>query len=294
MAETSKVTWTDPRGVEWNLTTGEQGVILDMGQGGMSWPSIVHAFTRGGQVVSASTVQRGEHDLKVLVGHNLRGAELYALRRAWWEKANSPYDTGVLTIEAPDGQTRSRALRLADTPGTVHTYDPGKGLDHTAELWSLTGNNGWWDGPEQSVTFDTADFPIEGKDLFYGNTGAGWPLNIASATQAHDVFMENNGQGPMWLTWTLTGPMSTPRVGVPGGVIAFNGNIPAGDQVTITTAPTERAVVDASGASVYDVISGVFAPVPGGDRVPLTIAAEGMSPASRVQVTGREKFATAV
>lgn len=151
MVETLQVVWTDPRGKEWNLTTGEQGVILDMDLEGLQWPEVSHVFAHGDMVRSASRVKRARHDLKVLVGWNRTGQDYYNLADEWWGQANSPFKAGRLMFTRPDGQTRSRRLVLADTPATSYRFDPGLGQETGPELWPLTGDGAYWDGPDQEV-----------------------------------------------------------------------------------------------------------------------------------------------
>ena len=125
----------------------------------------------------------------------------------------------------------------------------------------------------------------------YGPTGKGWPLYIAPLNTASNLFIANRGQGPQWLTWTLTGPMTSVRFGVEGGVLAYSGSIASGETVVVTTEPGNRYAVEVgSGENRYGRLSGSYAPLPVGDRVPITIVAEGLSSESSVIVTAREQF----
>lgn len=296
------VTWTDPRGKVWDLSGGTEGVLLDLGQEGLDWSPIEHTWARGDMVWSVGRVTRGVHNLKITLGYSpvvgwLTGDALYQLLDEWWGQANSPFETGVLTVTRPDGQTRSRRLRLADTPGTSYTYDPGLGMEPVTELWSLTGDGGWWDGPEQSYTATYYNGALSGDQTkFYGgDTGAGWPLYISGGMYAGDAFVQNSGQGPMWLTWLIKGTVRNPTFGVTDvGVLRFEGTISVDQTVEISTDPTDRYVIDVdTGESLYSQVSGVWAPVPVGDRVPLTIAMDSNGTGVRVIATGREQFARA-
>lgn len=465
------MTWVDPRGKEWDLTSGEQGVILDMNLEGLQWPEIAHTWAHGDMVRSATRVKRAQHDLKVLVGWDKRGQEYYNVADEWWGQANSPHHPGRLVFTRPDGETRSRRLVLADTPATQYAFDPGIGQENGAELWSLTGNGAFWDGPEQQVSigglsstarinqimnprfagsgpagwsFDSGwsqalsgnllrvtasrtirsnyavfsissdasisvnpgdefafsvnvwndssspvtlrpfmyndaratmwgetvtipdsgglrrithtgvvpagvtnvrpaliaqgDLPqgtklafrdplfelgttnvrpyfdgSSGRDYqwtgtanfspslysenaampFFGPAGSGWPLYVSAPTVAEDAWVENSGQGDMWLEWELTGPMSNVQLGLEdGGRISYAGSIADGEVIRITTAPGRRTVTEVgSGENRYVYVSGVFAPVPVGERVPLFVSAEGMKPQSQIVAFGREQYA---
>lgn len=295
--ETLNITWTDHRGKVWDLTSGAQGVILDTGQSGLGWAELVHTFGRGDMIHQAATVGRGVHDLRVLVGHDLQGTQFYTLYHEWWSEANSPYHLGTLTVTRPDGTSRFRRLRLHETPDTTFLYDPGMGLDPQPELWSITGDTGWWYGPEQLVTVTAADFSGGTGTPFYGPGGAGWPLYISSGSMATDAALSNTGQGPMWPTWTLVGPLSSPSFGVasPGHpLLSYYGDVAAGEVVTVTTDPAQRSVVEATtGENRYSLVFGEYAPVPAGERVPLSITAEGMTEQSAIHVSGHTAHATA-
>lgn len=291
-----EIIWTDHRGKAWNLTSGEQGVILDTEQAGLGWAELDHNFTRGELIQVSSRVKRANHNFKVLVGWDKQGTEFYNLYSEWWSQANSPFETGTLTVKRPDGQERSRELRLFESPDTTHTYDPGLGIDPQPELWSLTGNYGWWFGPEQVVSVKYDDIAGSGSGTpFYGPKGAGWPLYISSMYQAKEISISNDGQGPMWLTWTLVGPMSKPRVGIAGGAeLTYKGDLLDGEIIEIRTDPTKRDVVQVYGnKSLYGAASGEWAPAPVGQRVPLTVQAESMGPGSAIYASGRVAYAQA-
>lgn len=293
--DTLTIEWIDPRGKVWNLTTGDEGVLLDVGQSDLTLSPIEHTYLRGGTQWAGSRVKQAEPSLKVLIGETggdpLTGTPYYTLADEWWTKANSPVDEGTLRITRPDGEVRELRCRLRDTPGTKYDYDPGSGIAEVpGEAWLLTSPAGYYSGPEQSVMF--GGDAIDNGMRFYGPNGYGWPLYIAPANSASNVFVANRGQGPVWLTWTLVGPMVNPRFGTSGGVLSYEGTIPAGEVVVVSTEPGYRYAIEAgSGDNRYGKVSGVYAPLPVGDRVPLTIVAEGMSTASSFTVTTRELFA---
>ena len=290
-----KIRWIDHRGKTWHLTEGTEGVILDLGQRGLGWGELKHVFTHGDLQHASASVGRGIHPLKVLVGHGKTGQEYYNLAHEWWTLANSPFELGTLEVERPDGMVRSRRLRLAESPDTVYQFDPGIGQENGAELWALTGNGAWWYGVEQSAVFTTAKLTGANNTPFYGNSGAGWPLYISAAGVARDAWVSNGGQGPMWLTYTLVGPLTSVLIGVTDyGVLSYSGTVAAGEIVEIGTDPANRYVTEVnSGANRYGFVTGKYAPVPVGDRVPLTIQAEGMTSASSITVTGRPAYAHA-
>lgn len=292
MDEHLTIEWIDPRGKVWNLTDGTEGVLLDVGQSDFHLSTIEHQWVRGGMQWAGSQIQRAEPSLKVLVGDTLSGSRYYRLADEWWSLANSASAEGVLRVTRPDGEVRELRCRLRDTPATEWDYDPGAGIaDVPGEPWLLSGATSFWEGPEQSVSF-SADVVAGGGGVpFYGADGHGWPLYIAPLSSASDLFLSNLGQGPQWLTWTLIGPITSITFGVEGGWLSYEGGIAAGEQVVVTTEPGYRYAVEAvSGDNRYTHISGTYAPVPVGDRIPLHIVAEGMTAESSVIVTAREQF----
>lgn len=293
MADTLTITWTDHRGKEWDLGNGTQGVILGRGQKGLDWGEVEQTWIRGGQNWAATKVGRTTHTLAVEVGWGLQGADHYPLRSEWWSEANSPFHTGRLRFTRPDGVTRYRDLYLAAAPDLTMDYDPGLGMENGVEPWPLTGNGAWWLGDEQIRRYTLETMGGTTGTPFYGPDGAGWPLHIGQAAVASDAWVSNRGQGPSWVTWTLEGPMTNVQVGVQGGgVLAYTGDILAGEVVEISTDPANRYAVEVgSGDSRYQWVSGSPTSVPTGDRVNLVISAEGMSAASSITASVTELYA---
>lgn len=287
------IEWIDPRGKVWNLTDGTEGVILDVKQSDLTLPTAEHHYVRGGTQWAGTTIGRAEPSLKVIVGDTLTSTTYYALADEWWTQANSFTDEGTLRITRPDGSSRELRARLRDTPGTEYLYDPGAGItDAPGEPWLLTSPSSYYVGPEQTVAFDADAIGGGGGTPFFGPDGTGWPLHISATNTATNVFVTNGGQGAVWLTWTLNGPLTNPRFGTTGGELTYQGTVAEGEQIIVTTEPGERYAVETSaGDSRYGNVTGVYAPLPVGDRVPLSIAAEGMTDASLITVTVREQFA---
>lgn len=294
MVNTLETTWTDHRGKVWDLGRGTQGVILARGQQGLDWGEIDQTWIRGGQAWAATKVGRTTHTLAVEVGWGLAGPDHYPVRSEWWSEANSPFHTGRLRFTRPDGVSRYRDLLLAQAPELTYDYDPGLGLENGVEPWPLTGNGGWWLGDEQIRRYTLEDGMGGSTGTpFYGPQGYGWPLYIGQAAVASDAWVTNQGQGPSWATWTLQGPMTNALVGVQGGgVLAYTGDILAGEVVEISTDPANRYAMEThTGDSRYQWVSGSPTPVPTGDRVNLVISAEGMDPESSITASVTELYA---
>ncbi|QGJ94148.1 minor tail protein [Corynebacterium phage EmiRose] len=292
MTNSLVVEWIDPRGKTWNLTTGEQGVIFDMGQQGLGWSTIQHATARSGQRILSSTLERAVHNLAISLDPERVGMPAYELREEWWYKANSPYDYGTLKFTRPDGVVRTRRLKLADTPDTKLTYDPGIGAGDVVEVWPLTGNGPWWEGVAQEHIITYADLTGGNDTPFYGADGTAYPFYISRPFAAQGVTIDNTGQGPMWLTWELTGPMTDPVIGFDGGaLLQYKGVISAGEKITIITDPEYRRVIDGDGMSMFGYLYGRVAPTPKGQQVPLVFTAQAIGAATRAVVTGVTRYA---
>lgn len=296
-----RIEWIDPRGKIWNLTSGEEGILLDLGQEGLEVSGVEHQWARGGTLWVGAQIQRAEPSLRILVGDGLTGQPYYALADEWWSEANSVFEEGVLRVTRPDGEVREMRCRLRAAPGTSFTYDPGQPFREESdrvEAWLLAGSTAMWQGRRQESAFGLG--VVEGrKDSsgtpFFGTRGYGWPLYISQPTLEvggdGTATFTNRGQGEMWLTWRLVGPMSNPRVGVPGAVLAYKGRIPAGEIVEITTEPGHRTVTEVgTGQSRFSSVSGVYGPVPVGVDMPLVATAEGMTRDSRVIAVGRPQY----
>lgn len=291
MTDTLQVTWTDPRGVVWDLTRGDRGVILARGQSGLGWSEISHHYAGG--VWRSVTVDVGMPALAVRLDDRLRGEDYYRLHSEWWESANSPFEVGTLSVARPGSGPRTRRCRLGAEPDTTWDFDPGLvGVERPAEAWPLAGVSPWWEGQPQSVVFS----PVQSGDAipFYGPSGAGWPLYISGSVTVEEAYMDNRGVGPMWPTWTITGPAAFPRVGIAEGQLTYDGTIADGEQLVIETDPTRRRAYEAAtGENRLALVSGEWLPIPRAERVPLVLAAEGMTDDSSITATAVEQFATA-
>lgn len=285
------VEWVDHRGKTWNLSTGEQGVLLATGQDDFHLSSVDHTWWRGDSQWGGVRYKRAEPSLKVFVGLGLEDWHYYELADEWWSQANSPLREGTLRVTRPDGIVRELRARLRDTPGTQWEYDPGRGLvDQPAEAWLLAGSSPFWSGEEQYVRLKGSDLYGSGTP-FYGPSGAAWPLYIGSSTAFGDAYISNTGQGPLWLTWTLHGPMTGASFGVSDGVLTYSGSLSASETVVVTTEPGDRRAFEVNtGDSRYGNLTGSYAAVPPGMRVNLVMDASGMTKDSYIEVSSREQF----
>ncbi|QNQ90714.1 hypothetical protein GP475_08745 [Corynebacterium poyangense] len=291
--------WIDPRGKVWDLTGGAEGVILAEGQEGLEASQHEHTFVRGESQWAGVSIRRAEPTLKIEVGGTLTGQEYYSLAEEWWSLANSPEKEGILRFTRPDGMVRELRARLNKTPETTWTYDPGAPFCESkdrVEAWILAGSTPYWEGAPQSTTFgiDIAQGDKKAAIPFFGPEGHGWPLYISQpevTAGKGNAYLTNSGQGPMWVTWRLVGPMVNPHIGVGDSVLVYKGEIAAGEVVVITTRPGERTVIEEhTGDSRFSKVGGAYAPVPVGEKIRLVVSAEGMTSDSAIEVTGRPQY----
>ncbi|APT90506.1 hypothetical protein CSPHI_05045 [Corynebacterium sphenisci DSM 44792] len=293
MDDTLTVTWTDPRGIVWDLTSGDRGVKLDIGQSGLGWSRIRHSLIRDDTALAASRVAPAELDLIIRLDDTKYAEDYYRLSSEWWEQANSPFMEGTLAVARPGRAPRTRRARLRESPGTTWPYDPGlRGQERPAELWPLLCMSPWWSGPEQEIAHRyNTNAPTR---LYYTDDGHGWPLQIGASSHATGKHITNTGAGPMWPNWRIRGPMAGARVGVADDLLAVAGPLGSGDEMIIVTDPTRRAVWDVdTGDTLFHLVSGTWAPIPAGQRVPVVIDVDGIAPGAAIIATAAEQHAQA-
>lgn len=286
-----KVEWKDPRGVTWNLTDGTQGVILARGQSGLGLPKVTHQYDDAGRWASTQ-LGRAEPDLKVHVGLGLNGDDWFRLADEWWSKANSAFQTGELVVTRPDGTVRRLRARLRETPGITYDYDPGLPdavQGENPDAWMLTADGSYWEGAEQSVIINSTALGA----LFYGSSGHGWPLYIASEYATNEKTLTNSGDAEMWIRWELVGPVSNPRVGTEQGELRFIGDVPPGDVVVIETQPGYRSVRNSLGENLLGKVWGTWAPMAKGGRRPIVAYADSIGAGGAIRALARERFVRA-
>lgn len=294
------IEWIDPRGRIWDLGTGTEGVLLDENQEGLGMSAVTHNWVRGDTMWAGMKLERARPSLRVNIGHDLYGQEWYQVAEEWWTQANSFTTPGILRFTRIDGEIREMRCRLREAPSTSYRFDPGRSFrrdSDTIEAWLLDGDSPYWQGKEQKSSFGIAvvEGRIEHSTPFFGEQGRGWPLYVSQpvfeTTGDGSASFSNKGQGGMWLTWTLQGPLTNPRFGVEGAVLAYSGTISRGETVVVTTEPGFRTVtLLEQKASRFEKVSGQYAPLPVGEDIPLIVGAEGMDTKSKITVSGRPQY----
>ena len=157
------VTWIDPTGVRWNLTTGDRGVRLDTHQRGLHMGKIEHIWDETGLVRLGVNQKPITLTLRILVGDKRSGMDWASLHRQWWGVANSPYQDGMLEIKQQNNVTRTLRCRILDTPDTEWEHSPLSGLDDTpVEVWQLTSEQTHWQGVTATLTKNRSSVSANG------------------------------------------------------------------------------------------------------------------------------------
>lgn len=265
-----RMTWTGVDGVVWQLTRpGAINPRMGRGVKGLHMPPMT--------VFSSST--------PLVPGIDLTG---YALpeRPVYWPlifRASSadewmqdhgaffdsfhPIDPGTWTVgEGEDART----LQLTGTFDGSYSFTNDPFVTGLALIGlELTAPRPLWRGKPIQQTFGSA----EGEDFI--PEGGGPPFHISDVATFSSATIDNPGNEPAYLTWTVHGPAAAEEVqlGVTGAVIEVPFEVPDGSTLVIDTDPAgQYATLD--GVDVTRELGfQMFAPVPAGGDSPLTIAA---------------------
>lgn len=265
-----RMTWTGVDGTVWPLTRPDAvNPLLRRGVKGLHMPPM--------QVFKSSTPLVPGVDL---TGYSLPERPVYwplifrASSAAEWVEQHGkffdsfhPINPGVWTVG--EG-TESRTLELVGVFDGDHAFDRDPFVSGRAVIGlELIAPRPLWRGRSLRKIFG-AD---QGVD-FISVDGAP-PFNISPTATFQQASIENPGDEPTYLTWTVHGPASDVQLGVGGAVI----------EVPFPVANGETLVIDTDPAGQYATLDGVdvtrdlgfqmFAPVPARGTSPLVIAASG-------------------
>ncbi|MEI4273930.1 hypothetical protein TEK04_19590 [Klenkia sp. LSe6-5] len=282
-------------GSVWSLTTrGAPAQLLGgitglfNADGETRWTTRDVGRRRRGRIVQGRSVS-----FQVLLGDNLHpsSAPWRAVNAAWWAALGGGDDPFTLRLTLPEtdslGRPDVRTLQLWDTstdPGTSAVFSPYAGravFPVTAEAESA-----FWSGPEVTASF--VYNPAADVDYYGGPDGLGPPFYIGGGSQFDNATISNPGQTPAWLRWAITAPFSSASVGVGGDLIPLPFAQVLSQRVVIETDPRRRSITDGAGNNLWPLIGPglepLFAPVPSGMSVPLSIVLDNPAAGSRVDV----------
>lgn len=288
MDETLQIYWVDWRGVTWNLTTGEQGVLLAEGAADFGLPPIHHVMDVSG-VVTTTVTDPARPSLAVEVGVGLSGQEYYELADEWWSVANETGKVGLLVVHSPGRPPRWGKFLLREAPDVTWRNDPGLRQERPVEPWLLQGVSPYWSEATQTLTYSREG--LEMYKPFYGDTGE-WPLYLTPKQLGGSKTFTNTGQGRMWAKWELKGPLTNPSIAYGLAIIRYNGTIPRGGLVTVETDPSHVYARDVWGENVlnkFTIPGGRFPSIPRGESVTVRIDSEEAGTDAHIKVSASEQ-----
>lgn len=263
------MTWTGIDGSVWDLARVTGSVTMRRGVKGLHAPRL--------DVVKSSTPLVPGADL---LGYSIPERQVYwpltffARSQDAWLTAYSgffrsmhPIEEGLWTVGVGDG-ARTLALTYRDDGGYTFSDDPfvygaaviGIELEAARPLWR---------GKAIRKTFRAED-PV---DFIPSTPGDEYnPSPIASFSSAA---IDNPGDEPAYLTWTVEGPQADLSLGIGGAVIDVPFAVPDGSVLRIDTDPAGQFATldgdDVTGPLGFQM----FGPVPARGTSPLTIASSG-------------------
>lgn len=265
-----RMTWTGFDGSVWPLTRPQaRNPRMQPGVQGLHMPRM--------QVVkSSSPLVAGVE----LMGYSLPEREVYwpllfrassaekwAVEHGAFFDSFHPVETGVWTVG--EGPT-ARTLPLTGVFDGTHSFPHDPFITGRAVIGlQLEAPRPLWRGRAIVKEFG-AD---EGED-FIPPTGAP-DFYISPAATFQQAQIENPGNEPAYLVWTVEGPSSDVQLGVGGALIEVPFPVPEGSKLVIDTDPAgQYATLD--GVDVTRELGfQMFAPVPARGTSPLAIAAAG-------------------
>jgi len=260
--------WTGWDSSVWDLTNADTGVIMVPGVRGWSMPPIEQYRSEspsvaGSQYRGSRVRNRDDVFWPLFLYSDGTDMDWITLDRAFWATMH-PDKPGTWSMVRPDGTARSIDLRY-------ESEDPGGDLDPTIIGWNLyaihlTAEQPFWrEDPIVREFRPTVPVPM------FSGPGI---VQYNSASQLARASINNPGDVPGWVVWTLAGPFESASVGVGGKSISVPFPLGAGEFLTIWTAPENLGETrDGLGRDRTDDLgAAAFVPVQPGSSLPLTLS----------------------
>lgn len=259
------VRWEDPNGKVWNLTTGAQGVKLDMNNSNFMG-EFSYNYDESGMKIRGVKYEKIEPALAIQINPDLSSTAWYNLHMEWWNRANSVLKDGKLFIDRPDGVTVYIEARLAKVPGTSFPYDPGmRFADPPIEPWMLTSNFSHWLNTlvYQWQFSNGAAVEHTGRAIVSGDE-----LQLTKTLNNVDLAVLKSA--PLYPTYIFRNIKKTPsktEFGAKGSLMQITNKAKGlTGYLTIETDPMQRKVL-VQGAPMWGYVSGPMAPLSDDMRV---------------------------
>lgn len=259
------VRWEAPNGKVWNLTTGAQGVKLDMNNSNFMG-EFSYNYDESGVNIRGVKYGKIEPALAIQINPDLSSTAWYNLHMEWWNQANSALKDGKLLIDRPDGTTVYIDARLAKVPGTSFPYDPGmRFAEPPIEPWILTSNFSHWWG---TLVFQWQFSNGVAVEHTGGAVVNGDELQLTKSLSNKDLALLKSA--PLYPTYIFRNIKKTPsktEFGAKGSLMQITNKAKGfTGYLTIETDPMQRKV-SSQGLPVWGYISGPMAPLSDDMRV---------------------------
>ena len=284
-------TWTGFDGSVWRLTDLSGGVVLTRGGvRGMSMPPVVR-FTPVVSPALHGTRNRGfrvnERDVfwPLYINHPTSSAGFIARDAAFWATMR-PDQTGVWSITAPDGTTRSLTCRFMD--------DGNKAFDMLPSItgWTtygvtLVAEAPFWLGTPVVRTFQAVN-PLTPPPYPTSASSPPYVLYLSAGQTLQAATARNAGDVEAWPVWRLSGPFTSASVGVGAAQVVVPFVVAAGRYVTLNSDPASFTATMDDGTDVTNLLgqSG-WASVPPGGEASLNLSIVGGAGSVSVTLTPR-------
>jgi hypothetical protein len=153
--------------------------------------------------------------------------------RAFWRTLR-PGTTGVWTVTAPSGSSRTLRCRFDNDGNHAFDHDPMASGWATYQVYLVADEDPFWRGEEIVRRWE----PTTPSDFV--PVSAGPPFHISEPSE---LTIPNPGDVGGWVQWVSNGPSTTLDLGVDGAVVEIPFEVPDGKRLTLDTRPTEQVAI---------------------------------------------------
>lgn len=257
-----QIEWKDTNGVTWDLIDGPVA-LMNAGIQGLGMPT-AYDTTRKTALVHGQTLQSWRLEPRELflpiTFKDAAELDVTGLQRAFWDGLRFG-EYGTLTVTDSNGGVRSIDARFVSDNDVTFTLDP-EAITHQYRPYGIrmVADYPFWYGPEQSFTFGLGP---EGTATFFGNGSSATPFYIVKSTGGADTTLTNNGDMDAWITWTITGPMTSFDLEIDGKHVGGPIPLTGSETLTIETSPLNQIAYKQDGTKVTRLLTSAdFAPIP--------------------------------
>lgn len=291
---TVRLTYTPPKGTSEPIvfqSTSDTGISLIHGMTGFGIAPVELTYSdrsqSHGAVLNGVHLEKRELFIPLIMDANSI-LELDLMRDSLVERLNPLLGEGTLTVERiADGQRRS--AQVIYQKGLDGDYGEGYNGDwHTFGLTFVMGE-AFWNGPETRVEWALAS----SSKPFVSNSVNFFPVIIGKSNVNGAYEVNIVGDAPAYPVWTITGPATDIRITnkVTGQKIQINGEVKAGESITIDTKNYTLTGTSRSENELWDALSldSTLFPLQKGKNSVVAVAT-GLTSASKITATYRQQY----